>query len=173
TISVSGTNLRVTSDGGGHFTLSGVPSGNVGLQFSGSANGEVEIDDVGERETIELEVRTSGNGVEIESEERENGSESQLEGRISSMNAGARTFVIADITVSVPGTATIAQGSRSLTFSDLLVGARVHVKGSKSGSTITATRIEVQQSGGPGPGNGNGTGTDDNHNEDHEHNPGR
>jgi hypothetical protein len=180
TITVSGTSLRVTSDGGGHFTLTGVPSGTIRLQFSGGANGEIEIDDVDEHERITLAVHASGSGMEIDVEEREGGPESQLEGKIASVNAGAHTFVINDITVSVPGTASIAHGSRSLTFTDLIVGARVHVKGSKSGSTITATRIEVQQSGGPGPGNGNGNGsgngngngngTDDN--DDDDDNPG-
>jgi len=46
----------------------------------------------------------------------------------------------------VPSTASITDGFRAFDFSDLVVGARVHVKGTKSGSTITATRIEVQQS---------------------------
>jgi hypothetical protein len=175
TITVSGTGLHATSDGAGHFTLTGVPSGTVRLQFSGGANGDIEIDDVDEHERITLVVHASGSGMEIDVEEREGGPESQLEGKIASVNTGAHTFVISDITVSVPGSASIAHGSRTLTFSDLVVGARVHVKGSKTGSTITATRIEVQQSGGPGPGNGNGNGgngngTDDNG--DNDDNPG-
>jgi len=172
TVTVSGTSLRTMSDGNGHFMLTGVPSGTIRLQFSGGASGEVEIDDVDEHESITLEVHASGGGMEVEVEEREGGPESQLEGKIASVNTGAHTFVISDMTVSVPQSASIAHGSSSLTFSDLVVGARVHVKGSKSGSTITATRIEVQQSGGPGPGNGNGNGngndngTDDNDNND-------
>ena len=156
-----------------------MPSGTIRLQFSGGANGEVEIDDVDEHERITLVVHASGSGMEIDVEEREGGPESQLEGKIASVNAGAHTFVINGITVSVPGSASIAHGSRSLTFSDLVVGARVHVKGSKTGSTITATRIEVQQSGGPGPGNGNGNGGNGNgngnggdDNDDNDDNPG-
>jgi uncharacterized protein DUF5666 len=177
TITVSGTGLHATSDGAGHFTLTGVPSGNVRLQFSGGANGDIEIDDVDAHERITLVVHGSGSGMEIDVEEREGGPEAQLEGKIASVNTGAHTFVISDISVSVPGSASIAHGSRTMTFSDLVVGARVHVKGSKTGSTITATRIEVQQSGGPGPGNGNGNGgngngTDDNDNDDNDDNPG-
>jgi uncharacterized protein DUF5666/carboxypeptidase-like protein len=147
TVSVGGTGIGATTNSTGHFTLSGVPGGLVRLQFSGGgANGEVQIEDVGDHETIEIEVHPAGGGMEIESEERENGAESQLEGRIASINGGAHTFVIGDTTVSVPGTASITDGFRGLDFTDLVVGARVHVKGSKSGSTITATRIEVQQS---------------------------
>jgi hypothetical protein len=58
----------------------------------------------------------------------------------------------------VPSTATIRHGDQALTFSALVAGARVHVKGSLTGSTLTATRVEVQQAGGSGPGNGNGNG---------------
>jgi hypothetical protein len=145
-VSVSGTGLGAMTDAGGHFRLTGVPAGLVRLKFSGSVNGEVEIEDVGEHETIQIEVHASGGEVEIESEEREGGSESQLEGKIASVNAGAHTFRIGDTSVIVPGSASITDGFRALDFSDLVVGARVHVKGSKSGSTITATRILVQQS---------------------------
>lgn len=145
-VSVSGTSLSAMTDAGGHFRLSGVPPGLVRLQFSGGVNGEVEIQDVGEQESIEIEVHASGGEVEIESEERNNGGESQLEGKIASVNAGAHTFRIGDTGVVVPSSASITDGFRALDFSDLVVGARVHVKGSKSGSTITASRIEVQQS---------------------------
>jgi hypothetical protein len=89
TITVSGTGLRVTSDGAGHFTLTGVPSGTIRLQFSGGANGEIEIDDVDEHERITLVVHASGSGMEIDVEEREGGPEPQLEGKIDGVNAGA------------------------------------------------------------------------------------
>jgi uncharacterized protein DUF5666 len=158
-VSVAGTSLAAKTDSMGHFGLSGVPPGLARLQFSGAgASGEVEIEDVGEHESIEIEVHPSGGGMELDSEEREGNGEAQLEGKIVSVNAGAHTFVVKDMTVSVPQGVSIAHGSTTLAFSDLIAGARVHVKGSKSGSTITATRIEVQQSGGPGPGNGNGNG---------------
>jgi hypothetical protein len=161
-VSVAGTSLAAKTDAMGHFGLSGVPPGLVRLQFSGAgASGDVEIEDVGEHESIELEVHPSGGGMEVDSEEREGNGEAQLEGKIVSVNAGAHTFVVKDMTVSVPDGVSIAHGSTTLAFSDLIAGARVHVKGSKSGSTITATRIEVQQSGGPGPGNGNGNGGGD------------
>src|SRR5262245_53415631 len=171
-VSVSGTSVSATTDSTGHFKLSGVPAGQVRLQFSGGgANGDVDLEDVGEHENIMLKVRTSGSGMEIELEERGNGHESQLEGLIASLNAGAHSFVVNDVTVTVPGSAPIAHGSRDMTFSDLVVGARVHVKGSMSGSTLTATRIEVQQSGGSGPGNGNGgNDNDDNDNNDNNDN---
>ena len=126
------------------------------LQFTGAATGTMSLDDVAEHDTIQIEVHVQ-NG-EVEDEQAEGGPQAQLEGKIVSVNGGAHSFVIGQITVMVPSTATIRHGDQTLTFSGLIAGARVHVKGSLTGSTLTATRVEVQQSGGPGPGNGNGNG---------------
>ncbi len=156
TVNVSGTSLTATTDGSGRFSLTGVPAGQVTLQFTGAASGSMSLDDVADHDTIEIEVHVQ-NG-QVEDEQAENGSQSQLEGRIVSVNGGAHSFVIGQIAVMVPSTATIRHGDQALTFSSLVVGARVHVKGSLAGSTLSATRVEVQQSGGPGPGNGNGNG---------------
>ena len=116
-VSVSGTGLSAMTDAGGHFMLKAVPKGLVRLKFSGSVNGEVEIEDVGEQETIEIEVHASGGELEIESEEREGGGESQLEGKIASVNGGAHTFRIGDTSVTVPESASITDGFRALDFS--------------------------------------------------------
>jgi len=154
TVTVSGTSLTATTDGTGHFTLTRVPAGQVTLQFTGAATGTMSLDDVADHDAVEIEVHVQ-NG-EVEDEQAETGAEAQLEGKIVSVNGGSHSFVIGQITVMVPSTATISHGNQTLTFSNLIAGARVHVKGSLTGSTLTATRIEVQQSGGPGPGNGNG-----------------
>ena len=156
TITVSGTALTATTDGSGRFSLTSVPAGQLTLQFTGAATGTMSLDDVAEHDTIQLEVHVH-NG-EVEDEQAQTGAQAQLEGKIVSVNGGGHSFVIGQITVIVPSTATIRHGDQTLTFSSLIVGARVHVKGSLTGSTLTATRIEVQQSGGPGPGNGNGNG---------------
>ena len=154
TVTVSGTGLTATSDGAGRFSLTNVPAGQVTLQFTGAASGSMSLDDVAEHDTIQIEVHVQ-NG-QVEDEQEQDGAQSQLEGKIVSVNGGAHSFVIGQITVAVPSTATIKRGDQTLAFSNLVVGARVHVKGSLSGSTLSATRIEVQQSGGSGPGNGNG-----------------
>ena len=156
TVAVTGTGLTATTDGTGRFSLTSVPAGQVTLQFTGAATGTMSLDDVAEHDAIQLEVHVH-NG-EVEDEQAQTGPQAQLEGKIVSVNGGGHSFVIGQITVVVPATATIRHGDQTLTFSSLIVGARVHVKGSLTGSTLTATRVEVQQSGGPGPGNGNGNG---------------
>jgi len=156
TVTVPGAGLTATTDGTGRFSLTGVPGGQVTLQFTGAATGSMSLDDVAEHDTIQIEVHVQ-NG-QIQDEQAQTGAQAQLEGKIVSVNGGGHSFVIGQITVMVPSTATIRHGDQTLTFSDLIAGARVHVKGSLTGSTLTATRVEVQQSGGPGPGNGNGNG---------------
>ena len=156
TVAVTGTGLTATTDGTGRFSLTGVPAGQVTLQFTGAATGTMSLDDVAEHDAIQIEVHVQ-NG-EVEDEQAQTGAQAQLEGKIVSVNGGAHSFVIGQITVMVPSTATIRHGDQTLTFSNLIAGARVHAKGSLTGSTLTATRVEVQQSGGPGPGNGNGNG---------------
>jgi hypothetical protein len=158
TVTVPGAGLTATTGGTGRFSLTGVPAGQVTLQFTGAATGTMSLDDVGEHDTIEIEVHVQNGTVADEQAQTGNGPQTQLEGKIVSVNGGAHSFVIGQITVMVPSTATIRHGDQTLTFSNLIAGARVHVKGSLTGSTLTATRVEVQQSGGPGPGNGNGNG---------------
>src|SRR5580765_181861 len=177
TVAVTGTGLTATTDGTGRFSLSGVPAGQVTLQFTGAATGTMSLDDVAEHDAIQIEVHVQ-NG-EVEDEQAQTGPQAQLEGKIVSVNGGAHSFVIGQITVMVPSTATIRHGDQTLTFSNIIAGARVHAKGSLTGSTLTATRVEVQQSGGPGPGNGNGNGdgngnggNDDNGDENGDDNPG-
>jgi hypothetical protein len=152
TVTVAGTTHTSTTDGTGRFSLTNLPGGQLTLQFTGAASGSMSLDDVGEHDTIQVEVHVH-NG-EVDDEQAQNGAEAQLEGKIVSVHGGS--FVIGQITVTVPSTATITHGNQTLALSALVAGARVHVKGTLAGSTLTATRIEVQQSGGSGPGNGNG-----------------
>jgi len=49
--------------------------------------------------------------------------------------------------VTVPEGTPITNGFRELELQDVIVGARVHVKGSRAGDTIAATSIMVQQTG--------------------------
>lgn len=146
-VSISGTDLRTTTDGSGRFKLSGVPTGSIQVQFSGAgASGSVQIDDVTELDAVEIDVEVENGILEVQNEERERGSESELEGKIGSVNQGAQSFMVGQTTVVVPPGTEITDGFRMLAFTDLVVGARVHARGSKSGSTLTATEIKVQQS---------------------------
>ena len=147
-ITVSGTDLSVTTGASGAFALRGVPPGLVRLLLQGAgASGDVEIADVSQTEEIELSFVVNGATIEVESQERVNGPEAQLEGKVVSANYAGRTLVVGTTTVSVPEGTPITKGSRDLELVDVIVGARIHVKGARAGDTITASRIIVQQTG--------------------------
>jgi hypothetical protein len=147
-VSVEGTDLSATTNANGDFSLRGVPPGLVRLLFQGAgATGSVELNDVAQSQSISISVVVNGPNVEVESEARVTGSEAQLEGKIASVDYAGRKLVVGTTAVIVPQGVEITNGYRLLELTDLIVGARIHVKGTKSGDTITASRILAQQTG--------------------------
>jgi hypothetical protein len=147
-VSVEGTDLSATTNSNGDFSLKGVPPGLVRLLFQGAgATGTIDLNDVGQSEAISISVVVNGSNLEVESEARVTGAEAQLEGKIVSADYAARRLVVGTTTVNVPTGVEITNGYRLLELTDLIVGARVHVKGTKSGEVITASRILAQQTG--------------------------
>ena len=70
-VSVNGTNIETNVDGTGHFTLNGVPSGTIVLNFTGrGVNASVTLRGVSTGDQIEIEVRLDGSGARVESENR-------------------------------------------------------------------------------------------------------
>ena len=147
-VTVEGTNLSTTTGPSGAFALRGVPPGHVRLSFQGSGvSGTLDLDDVSETEEIELSVVVNGSTLELESQERVTGAQAQLEGKVVSVDYGARTLVVGTTTVMVPEGIPITNGNSALELVDVIVGARIHVKGARSGDAITATSVMVQQTG--------------------------
>jgi hypothetical protein len=148
TIAVDGSDLKATTGPGGAFELRGVPPGRVRLHFQAPrAAGTLELADVTQTEAISLTVVVNGSNIELESQERVTGSEAQLEGKVLAADYAARSLTVGTTTVVVPEGTPITNGYRELALADVIVGARVHVKGARSGDTLTATRIMVQQTG--------------------------
>jgi hypothetical protein len=69
---------------------------------------------------------------------------SELEGLLTNVDATAKTIAVDGTTVSVPPGTTIRHGGTMLTFADLAVGERVHVKASQSGGMTVASEVNVQ-----------------------------
>jgi primosomal replication protein N len=165
TVSVSGTSISVVSDGSGRFVLSNVPAGDQHIDFRGNgASATVTIDRIAEQEHIEITVAVTGSSAEVVDQERVTGAQAQLEGTITAKSEGARTIEVHGVTVKVPSGVPIRHGDTSLTFANLHVEDRVHVKGTKEPSGVTATEVTVQH-GEDTPGGGNG---DDDHDGDDE-----
>lgn len=145
TVSVAGTDISSGVDGTGRFTLSGVPSGPIQLQFRGAGIDATITLAVNAGERIELTVSVTATGIRIEAERRHHAdNRAELEGHITAIDAAARTLRVAGALVEVPASAVIRNGSRTLTFADLRVGDEVEIHGHVDGSRIIATTVEVE-----------------------------
>jgi hypothetical protein len=72
TVKVNGTNIATGVDGTGRFTLDGVPSGTIVLNFSGRGiNADVTINGVSAGDRIDIEVRLDNGRARIEAERRD------------------------------------------------------------------------------------------------------
>lgn len=73
TVTIAGTGLSATVESSGYFQISGVPAGDVQLQFKGgSVDATTELSDVGQEEVVEIEVEVNGSSATIVSEVRSN-----------------------------------------------------------------------------------------------------
>lgn len=70
-VSVNGTNIETMVDGTGHFTLNGVPSGTIVLNFTGrGVNASVTIRGVNTGDQIDIDVRLDNGSARLESDRR-------------------------------------------------------------------------------------------------------
>lgn len=144
TVSVAGTGISTSADNQGQFTLNNVPSGTVTLNFTGpGSNAAVTLSGVGANDRVQITVTVNGNSAHVDSEHHNNG---EIEGRITSIDANAKTFVVGKWTVNTTGS-TIRHGSKTVQFGDLKVGDHIEVRGPRDGTTVTATEIKVEQEG--------------------------
>jgi len=156
TISVAGTNLSAPVDGNGSFTLDGVPPGDVQITISGGGvNATLTVGGVQAGQTIKLKITVSGTSGSIDSDERddddaddEDGQDTrELEGRIESV-LSASSLMVSGQVVTTTSSTVIRKGDATILFSELVVGLRVHVKGTMDSTTtpatLAATEIKVQ-----------------------------
>jgi hypothetical protein len=146
TVTVTGTNVSTFVGGDGHFLLTGVPPGDVLLQFSGGGiDCTVTIGGVQNGEQIVVALTLSGNGATIENQNRvATDNRAEVEGKIATLDTAGRTFEIAGVQVQVPLEATIRRGSVAQQLSDLMVGMRVHVNGVRNGPLVVAQEVQIQ-----------------------------
>lgn len=171
TISVNGTSISVTSDDDGNFVLENVPPGTVTLTISGPGfTTELTLPPVNTNDALRITVRVSGSSATLDEQELSSSDNKvELEGEIGSvaLSSSGGTFVVgrAGSTVMVDASTSITKGGTTLKPNDLTAGLRVHVKATRSGSTLLANRVIVQNtnsgSGNAGNERGNGGRDDD------------
>jgi hypothetical protein len=123
-------------------------------------NGRVDLDEVGDSETITLTLNVSGASVELEDEHRRGGPQDQLEGKVQALppTTAAGTFMVAGQLVTTDASTRLFNGDAAAQFGNLTIGQRVHVAGHLNGSALLASVIQIQGPSNPGnghPGNGN------------------
>jgi Domain of unknown function (DUF5666) len=160
TISIVGTGISTNADNQGQFTLNNVPSGTVVVNFSApGANATATLQGVGPNDRVQITVTVNGNSAHIDSEHHNNG---EISARITSIDSGNKSFMAGSWTIKTIDSTVIRHGSKTVPFSDLKIGDHVQVRGTRDGSTVTATEIKVEQG-------GQGGDADDNDDEDNDH----
>jgi hypothetical protein len=147
TVSIVGTNISTTTDGQGQFTLSNVPTGTVTLNFTApGASATITLSGIGPDDKVEIAVTLNGNNARVDSEKHSSPGKDkgEFQGRISSIDATAKSFQIPGMTIKTTSSTVIRHGNRTFQFSDLKVGDHVQAKGTRDGTTLTATEIKVE-----------------------------
>jgi hypothetical protein len=148
TISVVGSYETTTVDGAGRFRLVITPSGNVQIKIAGGGvDSTATVGTVSAGDTIEITIAVNGSSAEIQDADRATGQSREIEGRVEAVppTTTAGTFRVAGKTVTTTSATVIRHGSQTLTFADILLGARVHVKAAPAtGTVVTALEVNVQ-----------------------------
>lgn len=146
TVTIAGTELKVTVDASGKFVLTGVPAGTVELVIT--ANGvptTITLEGVKETDKIVIKITIKGTTATLEDEERNGLEMTELEDQIASIDATNKSLVVGGIKVDATS-AVIRQGNNDkVDFATLKVGNRVHVRGTMpSPGQFTATEVKLQ-----------------------------
>jgi hypothetical protein len=161
-VSIVGTSIGATIDASGRFTLQHVPPGNVTLAFSGTGvDARVTLTGVNINDRIQITVHVNGTTADLDENEHETADDRlEVEGKIMSINLVTRTLVVGEhqTAVSVPPGTPIHHGGTPVDFAKLVIGERVHIDATKSGTTFVARDVEVQNEHVdlPGPGDDHG-----------------
>ncbi|HYS26172.1 MAG TPA: DUF5666 domain-containing protein [Vicinamibacterales bacterium] len=167
TVSIAGTNISTTTDGQGVFTLNNVPAGTVTLNFTApGSSATITLTGIGPDDKVQIQVTLNGNNARVDSEHHSSpgNDKKEFQGRISSIDATAKSFQIPGLTIKTTATTTIRHGNKTLQFTDLKVGDHIQAKGTKDGTTVTATEIKVEDNEDDGDNNDN----EDNNNQGNE-----
>jgi hypothetical protein len=146
TVHVVQTGRSAQTDGSGNFMLTGVPVGNVDLEFSrADINARANVHVSSGVNAITVAV-TGSTAVVVP---RGHAGE-EIEGLVSAVSADAGTLTVLDqrlgaVVVKTTSTTVLRHGQTVMTLSQIQIGMRVHVKALlQSDNTYLATEILLQ-----------------------------
>jgi hypothetical protein len=145
TVSVAGTAVSSPVNPSGQFTLQGVPSGHVELQFSGPGiNARLSLENVPEHAEIRITVRVSGSTAQLDDEHAESpDNHVEIEGLVTTVTCPTGLQVNQTLLI-LTGQTVFRHGGTILGCIALHPGDRVHVKATRNGATLTATEVKLQ-----------------------------
>jgi hypothetical protein len=141
-VTVVGTGQSTTTDGSGHFTLTGVPAGDVQLRFQGpGVDAMLDLGGLQSGQTITITIQVSGSEASIVSPA--DTSQVEVTGKVESVGAGQ--LVVAGQTIMVDASTSIyGNEGATLKLSDLKVGDSVEVKATRqTDGSLLAVKIEL------------------------------
>jgi hypothetical protein len=146
TVTVTGTSVSASIDSTGSFTLTRVPPGQVVLHFSGPGiDASLPLDPVVDNDHVQIGVTVSGTTAMLDAQQRTGSDQAaEAEGRVDSIDLGARQIVVHGGVIQVAVDAAIRRGDTPIGFAELKVGDRVHVRGVQNGATIRASEVIAQ-----------------------------
>ena len=149
TVKVVGTNISTTTNGQGQFTLTGVPPGDVQLEFAGRGDSStISISGVRVDEEIRISVTLNGTNARVDSERRTRRggdgnrvSLTELKGAVSGLTGTCPTvsFTVGGTKVTTSETTEFADVSCADIQDDMVL----EVKGSRQADgSIAAAKVE-------------------------------
>jgi len=146
TVRVVQTDRSAQTDASGNFTLTGVPVGDVDLEFKrADINARANVHVSSGVNAITVAV-TASTAVVVP----RGNAEEEIEGLVSAVSTGAGTLTVLDqrlgaVVVKTTNTTVLRHGQTIMTLSQIQVGMRVHIKALlQSDNTFLATEIIIQ-----------------------------
>jgi hypothetical protein len=148
TVKITGTNISTTTDGQGQFTLTGVPPGDVQLEFSGQGtSAKIVISGVSAQDEIRISITLNGNNAHVDSERRNrredrDNNQAEVKGAVAGLSGTCPS-----VTFTVRGTKVMTTASTR--FDDIACarvqnGTIVEVEGQRQADgTIAAAKVEL------------------------------
>jgi hypothetical protein len=156
TVTVVGTNVSTTIDGSGHFQLTGVPTGDVQLRFTGAGlDATLMLRGVQTGDRIDIKVRLTDTSVRIDAERRDRADDHDDDDEDEGDDDDEFTGLVSGLTGACPnisftlnGTAVRANSATRYEDGSCAVvhnSTRVEVEGQRqTDGSILATRIELE-----------------------------
>ena len=146
TVRVARTGRSAQTDASGNFSLTGVPVGNVDMEFSRA--------DINARASVQVSPGTNAITVAVTGSTavvvpRGHAGE-EIEGLVSAVSTGVGTLTVLDqrlgaVVVQTTGTTVLRHGQTTMTLAQIQIGMRVHVKALlQADNTYLATEIILQ-----------------------------